>query len=377
MESGAEALSLLDRQPVDVVVSDLRMPAMDGASLLCRIQKEHPATVRLVLTGEAERSTLLAVSSAAHQFLSKPCEPEFLVSAINRALEVRNDLRDPGLRDLMGRVQTLPALPAVYAELMEAVARPDSNIEEIARILSDDVAASVEVLRLTNSPFFGLRRQIDSVAQAVSLLGLDTVHAIVAAGLLFQSREEPFAVDIVRLRSEALQRTAMVRRIAQREHWTLGDIGPITLSTMLRDVGAMVLGEGRPDEVMALAEGWEQEPELLDDPRIVRDIERSMLGCSIPQASAYLLTLWGFAPRVQHTLAGQPALPPRPGMDPGEVAIAVAHQRIVRPGQDPEVVLRLLDGDDGAVVDRDTAASWIALCDDVAGTLKTTVPTGT
>lgn len=370
VESGPEALALLEREPVDVVVSDLRMPGMDGATLLNRIQDEHPATVRIVLTGEAERGTLLAVSSAAHQFLSKPCEPELLVSAISRALEVRSDLRDPDLRDLMGRIRTLPSMPDIYTELMEAVSRPGSNVEQIAKILAEDVAASVEVLRLTNSSFFGLRRQVDSVAQAVSLLGLDTMHAVVVAGLLFKSRDEPFAVNISRLRSEALQRTAMVRSIAQREQWPRADVGPVSLAAMLRDVGALALGEGRAEQFVALAERWEEEPEALDDPRTVRDIERSTLGCSIPQASAYLLTLWGFAPQVQHTLAGQPALPPQPGMQPGEVAIAVAQQRIVRPHEKPEAVLRLMDGVVCDLIDRATVADWIRLCDEVAGRLE-------
>jgi len=73
--SGVEALALLDAQPADVIVTDMRMPAMDGARLLSIVKERAPDTIRIVLSGQTDHATALRVIPLAHQFLGKPCDP--------------------------------------------------------------------------------------------------------------------------------------------------------------------------------------------------------------------------------------------------------------------------------------------------------------
>lgn len=70
---GYEALAELSRGTVDVVVTDMRMPGMDGAQLLAQVKTVSPSTARLVLSGHAEKEAILRALPVAHQFLSKPC----------------------------------------------------------------------------------------------------------------------------------------------------------------------------------------------------------------------------------------------------------------------------------------------------------------
>ena len=79
--SGAAALDRLDSPPVDLVVSDLRMPHMDGAELLSAIQRRQPGIIRFVLSGYADRFMILRCAGPAHRFLVKPCAPEHTVRA--------------------------------------------------------------------------------------------------------------------------------------------------------------------------------------------------------------------------------------------------------------------------------------------------------
>ena len=81
--AGAEAaLAALAERPFHAVVADLRMPGMDGATLLERVQHDHPAVARIILSGEAEQGTMLRALSVADHFLGKPCDLSVLLAAI-------------------------------------------------------------------------------------------------------------------------------------------------------------------------------------------------------------------------------------------------------------------------------------------------------
>ena len=74
--SGGEALRLMAKSPADVVVSDMRMPQMNGAQLLNEIMRLHPRTIRFILSGYADQEMILQCVGGTHQFLSKPCDGE-------------------------------------------------------------------------------------------------------------------------------------------------------------------------------------------------------------------------------------------------------------------------------------------------------------
>lgn len=88
--SGAEGLELLAAHPVAVVVSDMRMPQMDGATFLSQVRSLHPDVVRVLLTGQADtQAAITAVNDGQiYRFLTKPCPPDVLVQEITSAVEL-------------------------------------------------------------------------------------------------------------------------------------------------------------------------------------------------------------------------------------------------------------------------------------------------
>lgn len=99
------------KTPFDVIVSDMRMPGMDGATLLEHVRERYPEVIRIVLSGHTEMATALRVVPIAHQFIAKPCDAKMLHLAIERACHIQALLSDGSVRSLVGALGDLPALP--------------------------------------------------------------------------------------------------------------------------------------------------------------------------------------------------------------------------------------------------------------------------
>ncbi len=88
LDSSEKALAFLEKSPAHVVVSDMRMPGMNGAELLARVCQMSADTVRVMLTGNADFQTAVDAVNQGHvfQFLLKPCEGERLVQSLSAAV---------------------------------------------------------------------------------------------------------------------------------------------------------------------------------------------------------------------------------------------------------------------------------------------------
>src|SRR6185369_4538284 len=95
---GPEALAELRQKTFDVIVSDMRMPAMDGAALLEQVRAEFPEVARIILSGHAERNAVLRALPVAQQFLSKPCDAHVLEGVLKRIYAIQNLLPNPAHR---------------------------------------------------------------------------------------------------------------------------------------------------------------------------------------------------------------------------------------------------------------------------------------
>jgi DNA-binding NtrC family response regulator len=122
---GEAALRELQQQPFDVVVSDMRMPGMDGATLLTRVKELYPSSARIILSGHAERDSIVRALPVAHQFLNKPCDAALLRMVVERACELQRLLQNEKIRCLIGKLDKLPSVPHTYWELTRVAALPD------------------------------------------------------------------------------------------------------------------------------------------------------------------------------------------------------------------------------------------------------------
>ena len=102
-EGGAQGLEIMARETIDIVVSDMRMPQMNGAEFLQKVKEQWPDTVRILLTGYAEISATIDAINKGHiyRYISKPWEDNDIVLAIKQALRQKQlERANQGLEEL-------------------------------------------------------------------------------------------------------------------------------------------------------------------------------------------------------------------------------------------------------------------------------------
>lgn len=287
--SGQEALEIMAKNPFDVVVTDMRMPGMDGAQLLEEVSKRHPQTVRIVLTGQADRESVLRAVRPTHQYLSKPCDAETLHYTVARACAIRGLLAEPSLKQLVSQISSLPSVPSLYTELLEELKSCDGSIQRVGQLISQDIAMTAKILQLTNSALFGLRQQVHSPAQAAILLGMETLKALVLSVQLFSQfkKGDLRAFSIEALLQHSLAVGNYARLIAKAERAAQALVSDAFLAGVLHDAGKLVLATNAPEQ-------YHHALTLAGEKRIPLWVaERETFGVSHAEVGAYLLALWG------------------------------------------------------------------------------------
>lgn len=298
-ESGPEALAIMADQPCDVLVTDIRMPGMDGEALLREVRERYPQTIRLALSGQTDKEMALRAVGLAHQFLAKPCEPETLKSTLTQAIALRRVLNSPKLKQLVSKLKTLPSPPTLFNLLIQEIQSPQASVKKIGQIIAQDIGMTAKMLQLVNSAFFGLRRHISDPTQAVMLLGLDTIKALTLSVHIF-SQFTPGklgGVSLTQLQEHSLAVATLAKRIAEVEPVPQQFVDHTFTAGLLHDVGQLILATNLPDEYnQVLNLVHIQNLELLE-------AERQVFAATHPEVGAYLLGIWGLPNPVVEALA--------------------------------------------------------------------------
>jgi putative nucleotidyltransferase with HDIG domain len=294
--SGEAALAASRERAFDVVVSDLRMPGMDGAELLRHIRDQFPGTARIILSGYSEPALTARAAPVAYRVLAKPCNAKDLANTIERVCTLQDALCTPALRQIIGTITELPSWSSAYAALNAALRNALTPTGDVVNIIQQDLAMSAKILQLVNSGFFGLPQRANTLEHAVNYLGLDKIRTLA----LYPETFRVFAPDIRIPDSFG----ATVQRHSHRTATIAGAL-PLApelreaafLAGLLHDVGKLVLASTMPDAYCAVL------ARMNDQGSTQAEVEEELLGISHAEIGAYLLGLWGINDLVVEAIA--------------------------------------------------------------------------
>ena len=273
------ALAHLETEQFDVVVSDMRMPGMDGAALLEKVRELQPLALRFVLSGHADRAAVTRAQSVAHHFLSKPCEPVVLRGMLERATDLSRRIRSEPLGRLIASLPALPPTPEPIWPTKSAEIDPLRS--PVAGVLSREPLTSDRFLRMVNT-IFGMKSSHSETDGALVQLGGDVAGAMVLGAQAFEGFQ---TLGVSEARVESLQNHSLLTawlassmlddRDEARTAFTAG---------LLHDMGRLVL------ELAYQAAGDPGDGPRGDDDD---EEEEDRFGVTHVELGAYLLARWG------------------------------------------------------------------------------------
>ncbi len=289
VDSGKAALTLLEQQEIDIIVTDMRMPGMSGESLLAEVQKRYPHINRIVLSGHSDRELIIKSTRLAHQYIAKPCDSKTLIKILEQAIHFRSTLAKNGILDLVTKIDGLPSPNENVQKILECVQDEESSLADIGNLIAQDMGMSSNILKVVNSAFFGLPRHVGSVPEAVVLLGMDIIRALVLSHhfvSFFNFGQIPhFSYQM--LWDHCIRTAIMCREITKAEINSKETIDNSFIAGLLHDIGKLILG-------YIITEKYTK---IIEDARKsnlgIWKIETKNLGVSHSEIGAYLIGLWG------------------------------------------------------------------------------------
>lgn len=363
-EGSYQALDMMEHESFDVIVTDMRMPDMDGSQLLAEVATRHPGVVRIALSGQSDQDALVRSISTTHQYLTKPCSSERLYETIRQAFALRDTIKSEPLRTLATGLRFLPSVPEICDQMKEELLSPDVTAHSAGIIAATDLAMSAKLLQIANSSAFGSSRQISSAIDAATCVGLEMMRHFAASTEVCAAYDGPsisgFSFDELRLQSLATARAA--HAIATLEGWDDAMRGDALVAGLLHDIGTLVFAANMPVEYAEVIQRVNlRQSKFVDE-------ERDILGAAHTDVGAYIVGIWGLGTEVVEAVAHHldPAKIQSESFDlPSLVHVAAALARKC-PGESPSPSAPTVDEDHIRRIGMiDRLPLWRVACEEV------------
>ncbi|MGZ8899909.1 MAG: HDOD domain-containing protein [Limisphaerales bacterium] len=287
--SGKEGLAFLQRNSVDIVISDLVMPEMNGQEFMAAVSHNHPESMRIVISAHEDQLTVAQCLMFGHRYFSKPFDLKNLAGVLKRICHLKHQVGSEKLKRVVSGLGALPTPPKIYLRLTKAVTSAYSSMEEIGDIVQEDPALTLKLLQIANSAYFGISRKILTPTDAVQIVGLEILRALVLCIHAFKFYQEKnfTSISASDLWNHSLRTASSARKLAKYENLSDAACEEAFVSGLLHDIGKLVLAGNADSDYKIVMERSRGEGTPVDQ------VEWEVFGATHAQIGAYLLGLWG------------------------------------------------------------------------------------
>jgi putative nucleotidyltransferase with HDIG domain len=211
------------------------------------------------------------------------------------------DTLDNRVKQVISNIRNLPTPPIVFHQIQKAINDPNVSAGQVAAILSEDPAMSVKVLKLTNSAFYGLSREIEAVKEAVVIVGMEAIkNLVLSASVLDMFKSDNIDQEFQEKFWRHSLATAVCSRLLARRLRQRGIVDPDAAFSagLLHDVGKMVLSCFLPEEYSRFSETRSADRKSTD-----YSLELDRLGYTHAQVGSYLAIQWKLPQRLNEAIA--------------------------------------------------------------------------
>jgi HD-like signal output (HDOD) protein len=283
-----QALAAIKANPPDLILSDQKMPGMQGSQLLEEARLVAPGTLRIMMSGHVSLDKLTTITSA-HQYVAKPFDALQLKKMLERTFAARDRVQNQQLQTVVTSLRSLPSLPQVHHLLLTELENNRGASSVVGQIVAQDAGLSVKVLQLANSPLFGRDYVVSSPSEAVLCLGTSMISAVVLSQSLFKhyhsSAHPEFSLE--RVWSHSWKTAALAQCYCREQGLPRKVQEEIFLAGLLHETGRLILMDNFPDEFQTACNAAREANSSLG-PRL-----REVFHTAPCEIAAYLLDLWG------------------------------------------------------------------------------------
>ncbi len=270
---GEEAVIKLDDQAFEMIITDLRMPKMDGAELLGHVREIYPDMTRIMLTGFADEEAGRRATQVAHYILAKPCEIKILENVIDRSINLRYALLDPDLVACVHEMTQLTRVPGLFDRLTQKMTDKTFSVDMFIDILESETETCTKMIEMINLLFFFGRPQIVEIEQAVAYVGLQVLKGM---GLWIELLDA-LPIDSQFPKQDFIRHGLATAKIAMMLSAAKKDSEDAFVGALLHDVGKLLLATSQ----------------AVVEPGLDPAVKSMPGGISHAEVGAYFLFRWG------------------------------------------------------------------------------------
>jgi HD-like signal output (HDOD) protein len=287
-DAGAAREKLAQRH-FDIFLMDDAGGEDETIEFLHEVMNRYPDTTRFLLIEPAPPQKAAFYLRAAHQCLPNGMGVSLLEEAVGRAgifkLTPRNEL----LVQLVSQMESIPSMPMLHLELMTRAQEPEARVEEIAAIVEKDPGLSAKLLRIVNSAYYGLARELSTPLEAIAYLGLNSVVSLALALKAF-AQFDPGRLNGLSLETvwrHCLDTGDLARKIAQLENAPASIASAAFMGGLLHDIGKLILADN-------FSSSYQQAVTMsFMESLPLWEAETRVFGASHSEVAGCLLGLWG------------------------------------------------------------------------------------